>query len=461
MECARTNEEKEKYILKNAVENAEKKTGIKQMKKSKVNVIIKFVEEYIRKKNLVCYGGIAINNILPKEAQFYDYNSELPDYDFFSPNAQNDVIDLANKLYDAGFENVEAKSGMHKATYRLYVDYFQVADVTNLDKKVFNSVRKNAIVRKGILYAPPNLLRMMSYTELSRPNGQVSRWEKVMSRLILLNKYFPIKNKRCHQVNFQRDFDSDDDTKQDVYFKVRNTLIDEGVVFFGGWATSLYSRYMPETNKRKLEVELPDFDVISEDPETTLIAVKDNLRNSGYKSVKIKKHSEIKDILPYHYEIIVNGNSICFIYKNEHCYSYNTIKRNNRGVKIATMDTILKFYLAFIYCGKKYYDVDRLLCMAFYLLKLQQKNKFAQKGLLKRFTIQCYGEEKTVQDTRSMKNEMFQKLKHNKKSKEYKEHFLKYVPKGKLQRKIARTRKRKMKGKKKADTKKNSNWFGF
>ena len=183
------------------------------------------------------------------------------------------------------------------------------------------------------------------------------------------------------------------------------------------------------------------------------------VRNSGYKSVKIKKHSEIKDILPYHYEIIVNGNSIC--YKNEHCYSYNSIKRNNRGVKIATIDTILKFYLAFIYCDKKYYDVDRLLCMAFYLLKLQQKNKFAQKGLLKRFTIECYGEEKTVQDTRSMKNEMFQKLKHNKKSREYKEHFLKYFPKGKLQRKRARTRKRKMKGKKKADTKKKSNWFGF
>ena len=151
MECATTNEEKEKYILKKAVEIAEKKTGMKQMKNSKVNAIIKFIEEYIRKKNLVCYGGIAINNILPKEAQFYDYNSELPDYDFFSPNAQNDVIDLANKLYDAGFENVEAKSGMHEATFRLYVDYFQVADVTNLDKKVFNNIRKNAIVRKGIL----------------------------------------------------------------------------------------------------------------------------------------------------------------------------------------------------------------------------------------------------------------------------------------------------------------------
>ena len=32
---------------------------------------------------------------------------------------------------------------------------------------------------------PPNYLRMAMYLELSRPDGDVSRWEKVLKRLTL------------------------------------------------------------------------------------------------------------------------------------------------------------------------------------------------------------------------------------------------------------------------------------
>jgi hypothetical protein len=33
---------------------------------------------------------------------------------------------------------------------------------------------------------------MSIYLELSRPRGDVSRWKKVYSRLLLLNKHYPI-----------------------------------------------------------------------------------------------------------------------------------------------------------------------------------------------------------------------------------------------------------------------------
>ena len=460
MNCYQTFQEKEKFILNKAIEKAEKKVGTRKIKNSNVKEIIRIVETFIEKNNLVCYGGIAINNILPENAQFYDFNTEIPDYDFFSPNAYRDVKKLADILYKEGFENVEAKSGVHKATYRLFVDFFQVADITNIDKKVFNKIQKSAIIRRGIKYSPPNLLRMMSYNELSRPNGQVSRWEKVMKRLVTLNKYFPIKSSRCDQVQFQRDFESDDETKRDIYFNVRNTLIDEGVVFFGGWATSLYGNYMPIKKKEHLDVELPDFDVISNQPEVTANVVKRNIINYGYKSVRIKKHNVIEDVLPQHYEILVDNNSICFIYDNKNCYSYNIIKKNKRNVKVATIDTILKFYLAFVYCDRKYYDVDRLLCMSIYLLQLQNKNKLTQKGLLKRFTTTCYGNEKTIEDIREERHNLYQKTKSKPNSKEYKENFMKYSPKDALKHKIAHTKKKK-KRKNRKDTRKFLRWFGI
>ena len=72
---------KELNIVKLVANIAEEKYAIKMT--SKTLNIIKTVEEFIRKNNLICYGGMAINNILPKRDQFYS-NKDFPDYDFFS-----------------------------------------------------------------------------------------------------------------------------------------------------------------------------------------------------------------------------------------------------------------------------------------------------------------------------------------------------------------------------------------
>ena len=44
--------------------------------------------------------------------------------------------------------------------------------------------------------------------------------------------------------------------------------------------------------------------------------------------------------------------------------------RANEGskkIRIATIDTMLSFYLSFIYSNKNYYNSDKILCMAEYL----------------------------------------------------------------------------------------------
>ena len=100
---------------------------------------------------------------------------------------------------------------------------------------------------------------------------------------------------------------------------------------------------------------------------------------------------------------------------------------NDRLVKIATIDTIMSLYLSFIYGDKKLHDI-RLLCMAEYLFNLQEKNKLKQKGILKRFTNQCYGKQTTIEDIRSEKTQKFKELKNKQSSPEYQEWFLKYTP---------------------------------
>ena len=42
------------------------------------------VEDFLEDHRVMCYGGTAINNLLPAEDRFYDYEYDVPDYDFFS-----------------------------------------------------------------------------------------------------------------------------------------------------------------------------------------------------------------------------------------------------------------------------------------------------------------------------------------------------------------------------------------
>ena len=413
-----TFEDCELAILRMAVDKAEEKMGKRIVNSEDIKNIIRIVEDFIRLKNLICYGGTAINNILPEEDQFYNKEVEVPDYDFFSMNALEDAKELADVYYKHGFTDVEAKAGQHHGTYKVYVNYIPVADITFLHKEIFNSVRKDTISVDGILYTPPNYLRMSMYLELSRPAGDISRWEKVMKRLAVLNKHYPITDVNCNDIEFQRDMDNKIDEDL-IYENARNTLINQGVVFFGGYAISLYSKYMPKKLKHKFE-KVADFDVIANNPEVIAKIVKERLNDIGINKVKVIKHEPVGEIIPVHYEVLVGKDSIAFIYKPIACHSYNVININGQKVKIGTVDTMLSFYLAFLYTDRPYYNyfLDRIICMSKFLFQVQQKNRLQQKGLLRRFSITCYGHQESVEEMRAEKAKKYKEIKKNGNEKE-------------------------------------------
>jgi hypothetical protein len=417
-------------ILRHAVDESESLQGQKIANSDDVKKIIAIVEDFLMKKKLVCYGGTAINAILPKFAQFYNKDIEVPDYDFFSNHALEHAKELADIYFEAGYTDVEAKSGVHPGTYKVFVNFIPVADITYLEKDIFDAIQKDSVKRSGIFYAPPNYLRMGMYLELSRPQGDVSRWEKVLKRLNLLNKYYPLKTSmNCETVDFQRGMETNEKESSKIYFIVRDALIDQGVVFFGGYASSLYSRYMPKTQK-KLIMQIPDFDVLSEEPERTANIVREQLEEYGYKNIKIMKHDAIGEIIPERYEVRVGKDTLAFLYKPIGCHSYNTITISDKEINVATIDTMLSFYLAFIYADKPfpYFNKDRILCMAEFLFNVEQENRLEQRGLLKRFSLECYGKQPTLETIRAEKAENFKELTGKRGTREYEEWFLKYNP---------------------------------
>ena len=118
-----TFEECELFILRQSVDKIEKNIKKEKIKSPEIKRIVYIVENFIKNKRVLCYGGTAINNMLPKSEQFYDKIIELPDYDFFSKTPVKHVKELADIYFKLGYEEVEAKAGIHTGTFKLFVNF--------------------------------------------------------------------------------------------------------------------------------------------------------------------------------------------------------------------------------------------------------------------------------------------------------------------------------------------------
>ena len=418
-----TFEECELFILRQSVDRIEKTIKRKKIESPEIKKIINIVEQFIKNKKVLCYGGTAINNLLPKSEQFYDRKIELPDYDFFSKTPVKHIKELADIYYKMGYEEVEAKSGIHAGTFKLFVNFLPIADISYFPEKLFDKIWKEKKTINKISYLPPNFLRLLMYLELSRPKGHIQRWEKVLKRLTKLNRAYPIKTNKCDI--FKKNIHKSNEYNE-VNEIVKNTVIDNEGVFFGSYANKEYLKINKKLKKKYSIFNVRYFDVLSENPRILAQNIKDALKGDDFNDIKIKKIKGIGEIISTHYKILYNNNIICFIYKPLGCHSYNIIKKKNKKIRIATIDTLLMYYLMFIYLKKPYYNINNILCMAEYLFKVQGQNRLKQKGLLKRFTIKCIGEQETFESLRLKKSLKYKKLKRS--SPEWDYYFLKYIP---------------------------------
>jgi hypothetical protein len=421
-------EDCEQAIMREAVDKIDEFQKQNKLQNGpEIKKIMGIVEDFIRNKGLVLYGGQAINSILPRYAQFYN-ETDIPDYDFFTTNSPKDARELADIFYAAGYRDVEAKSGVHKGTQKVFVSNIPVADLTQQDPIIFAALQSDAIIIDGVHYAPANWLRMGMYLELCRTFGDTSRFSKVLKRLTLLNKYYPLKTPpKCHTIQFQRAAASSTDSER-VYDIVRDTFINQDVVFFGGYALSLFSRYMPR-DQQKIIQKISDFDVLSVDADKTGRIVVEQLKQGGFTGARAISHPFVGEVLPKHVEIRIGNETLAFIYQPEECVNYNEVSIDDVAkIRVATIDTILRYYLAFLYTNRPYFDTERLLCMANFLYRVQEENRLNQRGMLQRFTTNCIGEQHTLEDVRAEKSAEYERLKNKRNDPEYEQWFLKYTP---------------------------------
>ena len=378
-----------------------------------IQTVLAIVHDFLTQNDVMCYGGTAINNLLPKEERFYDPERDVPDYDFFSKTPQIHAMELADKIAKAGYKLVEVKPGMHLGTFKVYADYTGVADITFLEPSIFDRLWKDSIEKDRIHYVPPDFLRMSVYLELSRPRGDVSRWKKVYSRILLLNKHYPIL---CPA---QYEEITDRIVSPNIRKKIEKTLVDEQIILLGFNASTLQHK---GAGIWKLPLDLL---VTPEKRDETAHIFHSILSKEG--NLHIRKSDGFGEILPPFTDIIDSDDKVLVrVYETNACHSYHT---TSAGLRIASIPTLLQFFLSTVYGDdivREGIPQQRYLCTAENLIQMANSDLPRRYKLLT--PIECLGKQDSIVDIRVRKANIYEKVSKDKQSSEFLKHFFSYVP---------------------------------
>jgi hypothetical protein len=320
--------------------------------------IVDIMERFLRSRGRVVYGGAAINAHMSPANRFYDPALYLPDYDFMTPDPLQDCADLLVAFQEEGFKDVEAKFGIHEGTYKIFVNYRSAADITFMPEDIYNRIVADSDTIDGIRYASVNFLRMNIYLELSRPSGDVSRWEKVYKRLLLLNEEHPIKAGRCveNPLAAMSEEVQTEPKKTDILRHTRlvNAGIESGAVFLSG------ASYLLGKDPR------PDEVVIVMTPKRAEVV--EAMKGTSLKATEYPMNGEL---LPARTELHTGQKRlVAVVFETVACHNYTTLKEP-AGYRLASIDLLIQMYYAMYFTDLHGYIPVRILCVIQQLIEME------------------------------------------------------------------------------------------
>lgn len=399
--------------------------------------MVDVTRQFIKENNLLVYGGLAINLSLPKEGRFYS-EEELPDYDAFSYDSLEHAKSLADLYKKKGYEYIEVRPGIHSGTYKVFVEFKPVADLTQIPKELYDRFVKISLKERSqvlinnpdldLLIAPLSFLRLSFHTELSRPAGDIKRWPKVYQRMSLFYATYPLTYKnecrtRNKDISFQSSSVKNVTLPVDNKFRFKRIVLpvfyqDEDVSIHKlakatqkycwsksipllGWAAVkeyLHYNNTPVKDDFILDKSMPLIECISLDFETTTHDIFERLNNVSKKNkLSYELHSALNnnELIPRHYVIYKHYDNtekrpIVIIYESHACYAVKSIGKEN--VHILSIDAMVSIMYASLLAKRNYYPENATRCLINILLNLRAIHLHEYEDpVWNRFELNCYG----------------------------------------------------------------------
>ena len=374
-----------KKKLEQVIDQAQLRIDLDTAHNPELRRAIHIVEEFLRKTGRICYGGQAINAQLPKKDQFYDPKRSLPDYDFFSPDSKDDIEELIDNFKSAGYTEISKRIGIHEGTMKLYVNFTAIADITQIIPEFYEKIYQKSRVVDGIHYADPIFLRMMGYLELSRPRGEVGRWEKVYARIQTLDKANPLPKCKPQPI-----------VENNAAAKSRLTIVRYMIhnhrVFMGADIHLIY-KSTKSANFRTHFLLHGSAPVVFLSPDADLDA------SALAESTMSRKVQIIgyQNIIPPMVALYHQDQLICLIVQEEACHSIVSLPlTKHRELRVASLETLLTFLIGMYFRGDPLLmSESSLLCWLKYYIDLSDRYKAKPTKLFPAFSIECSGYQTT------------------------------------------------------------------
>jgi len=350
--------------------------------------IVEILERFLRLTGRVVYGGAAINAHMPTEHKFYDPALNLPDYDFMTPDPLQDCADLLSIFIDEGFTDVEAKFGIHEGTYKIFVNYRPAADITFIPSDVYERLTTDADIIDGILFASVNFLRMNIYLELSRPAGMVSRWEKVYERLLLLNRFHPLRPGHCTAHPLEALGASKGRKSVDAK-RLISLGVEAGAIFLSG--ASMLVGTEPSPNEIVL--------LMSEHASAlaNICAHECGLTPTVFDA--------LGELLPARTELRLDDELRAVVFQTVACHNFVELKD---GYRLGSLDLLIQMYYAMYFANLQEYVSVRLLCVIHELIELEAARRLeaAETGdVIDVFPLECAGHQPSIPELKKAHRE--------------------------------------------------------
>jgi len=363
--------EKQLAIIKKASEMAQAKIDYDSAHNDNILLAIRVIENFLKKKHRICYGGQAINAYLPAKYKFYDPEYSIPDYDFFTPSQHEDIRMIVSDLKKAGFIEISVREGMHEGTLKVYVDYIPVADLTVIDPKLYRMLSKREFRMDGISYLDASTLRMLMYLELSRPRGEVRRWDKVFERLMLFNEFVPIRS--CYSRSpLLRNALTHEQIEYTIHFVIQNQRVFAGADLLSFYEQS-YKKKLEHTKwilSQKKPILFFSSNALAD--ANTILAEFKQMNKKGDDAIQIQSyHNKGVELIPSLHILHQKKQPLVFIIEQSACHSYfNVPMKDKKILRIASMDTLITLYFSLGFIQSKFFNIGSMECLANQLVQL-------------------------------------------------------------------------------------------
>jgi hypothetical protein len=267
--------------------------------------IYNIVMNYIKEKKRKIYGGFALNQLFKakdEKYKFYDDLLDEPDIDFYSPEPTKDVIEISNRLLEAGHSPIFAKEAQHKDTFKIHPNLdTECCDISYVPNNIYKNIRFIEI--DGIRYIHPWFAMIDKFRVFTDPLISYRLLEKDLKRFKILDKLYPLPY-ISEKLQIEKYKNNEINKTLNNIFK--NYLVkQENFIFSGLYCYNYYLKYSEINDNKYSYINIPYYEIYS----TNYIEDAENLVKYIHKIDNLE-YNEYYPLLEYY------GSSIVVYYKN-------------------------------------------------------------------------------------------------------------------------------------------------